>query len=67
MAITLKAARVNKNLTQKDAASALGISEESLRNYEQGKTFPDVGIVKKMEDLYQVEYNDLIFLPNETV
>jgi transcriptional regulator with XRE-family HTH domain len=32
MAITLKAARVNKNLTQKQAAAKLGISDNALWN-----------------------------------
>lgn len=38
MAITLKAARVNKGLTQREAAKTLGISESTLFGYEKGKT-----------------------------
>ena len=64
MAITLKAARVNKNLTQKEAAELLGISESTLLNYEKGKTFPSQPTIEKMEDLYGVSYNDIIFSPN---
>lgn len=64
MAITLKAARVNKNLTQKEAAELLGISESTLLNYEKGKTFPTLPTIEKMEDLYGVSYDNIIFLPN---
>jgi transcriptional regulator with XRE-family HTH domain len=64
MAITLKAARVNKNLTQKEAAELLGISESTLLNYEKGKTFPSQPTIEKMEGLYGVSYNDIIFSPN---
>lgn len=63
MPITLKAARVNKNLTQKQAAEKLGISRDSLWNYENGRSFPDIRIIKKMEELYGLSYNDINFLP----
>ena len=62
MAITLKMARVGVNLTQVEAAKALGISPDTLRMYEIGKTFPDVPTIKKIEDLYGVSYNDINFL-----
>lgn len=64
MAITLKASRVNKNLTLEQASKKLGVSKDTLSNWERGKTFPSVIQVKKIEELYGVSYNDLIFLPN---
>lgn len=67
MAITLKSARVNKNLTQAEAAKMLGISTETLSNYERGKSYPDVPIIKRMEDLYGLPYSELIFCPEITV
>lgn len=63
MSMTLRSARVNKNLTQKQAADILGIRPETLSNYENGKSFPDVPTIKKMEVLYSVEYKDIDFLP----
>jgi putative transcriptional regulator len=62
MAITLKAARVNAGLTQIESAKKLGIAVDTLRMYETGKTFPDVPIIKKIENLYHVSYNDINFL-----
>lgn len=61
MAITLKAARVNVGLTQIDAAKALGISPDTVRKYEQGETFPDVPMIRKIEALYRINYNDIDF------
>ena len=61
--ITLKAARVNKNIKQKDAAKLMGIGLSTLQNYEAGKTFPDVPVIKRIEKLYDVEYKDIIFIP----
>ena len=65
--MTLKGARANKNLTQAQAAKALGISTDTLSNYERGKTYPSVEIIKRIEDLYGVTYAELIFLPRGTV
>ena len=64
MAITLKAARVNQNLTQKEAAKLLGIGVKTLQNYESGSSFPDVPIIEKIEQTYHIKYADLIFLPH---
>jgi len=61
LSLTLRACRVNKNLTQVEAAKALGIRKETLANYEAGRTFPDVPTIKKMEELYGVQYSDINF------
>lgn len=63
MAITLKAARVNKGLNQAQAAKLLGISKDTLWNYENGRTYPDVPVIKKIEEVYGIGYNDIVFLP----
>jgi transcriptional regulator with XRE-family HTH domain len=60
--LTLKSARQIKGLTQEEAAKSIGISVETLQNYEKGKSFPTILTLKKIEDVYQVSYNDLIFL-----
>lgn len=63
MAMTLKALRVNKGLTQVEAAEKLEISKDSLSNYERGKSFPNIPVIKRIEALYGVSYNEIIFLP----
>lgn len=60
--ITLKAARVNVGLTQKEAATELGVNVSTLLKYEQGKSYPNVKVLKRMEKLYKVPYHQLIFL-----
>ena len=67
MAMTLKAARINVNLKQEDAAKALGITQDTLSNWENGKTFPTVPQIKKIEDLYGLPYSEIIFLVNDSV
>lgn len=63
MAITLKAARVNRGLTQKQAAKMLGITDKTLFNYEMGVSFPDVPMIDKILKLYNLKYDDINFLP----
>lgn len=65
MGLTLKAARVNKNLTQAEAAQKLGITPSTLSDYERGRSYPDVPKIKRMEEVYGVTYNELIFLPSD--
>ena len=64
MAITMKAARVNANLTQLEAARALGISKNTLSAYESMKTIPQIDMAQKMASLYGLSVNQIIFLPN---
>lgn len=65
MAITLKAARVNANFTQKEAAKKLGISKGTLASYELYRTIPSVDTAKKIADLYGLEVDGIIFLPKD--
>ena len=62
MAMTLKAARINANLKQEEAAKKLGITTDTLSNWENGKTFPNVPQIKRIEDLYGLPYSEIIFL-----
>jgi len=61
MAITLKAARVNAEMSQTEAANRLGISKNTLCNYENYRTIPDIEMSKKIAALYNWSVNDIIF------
>lgn len=63
MKMTLKTAREINGLSQSAAAKQLGISQDTLSNYEKGKSYPNIPILKKIEKIYGVSYNQLIFLP----
>lgn len=63
--MTLKALRVNLGLTQAEAAGRLGVSVETLANWENGKTYPDVRDLRKIEELYKVDYSSINFFYNE--
>lgn len=60
--ISLAAARINRNLTQKQAAQLLGINKQTLINWEHGKTSPTVAKMKELCEIYNTPI-DFIFLP----
>lgn len=61
MKMTLKALRANKNLTLEEAAKKLGVSETTLRSWESGKTYPRVNELYKIEQAYDVKYDNINF------
>lgn len=62
MKYTLKAIRINKGETQEQTAKAIGVSVETWANYEKGATFPDVPIIKKIENYFNITYDKINFL-----
>ena len=58
---TLKAARVNANLTQSQVATKLDISIATLKNWESGKTFPKQPQIEALCEIYKVSYDNLFF------
>lgn len=63
MQLTLKALRSNQNMTQAEAAKAIGVSPNTWLNFEKHKTYPDVLTIKKIEKAFNTTYDDIIFLP----
>lgn len=59
--ITLKAARVNAGLTQKEAAAALNVSNKTLGSWEAGASMPNVKAVSAICALYGLEYDNIFF------
>ena len=60
---TLKTIREMRGLSQVEAAKAIGISVDTLSNYERGRSYPDIPVLRKIEKTYNIKYNQLIFLP----
>jgi len=56
----LRTAREKSNLNQENAAEELGVTRQSLSNWENNKNNPSVDIIIKMAELYQTDYASLI-------
>ena len=49
-------------ISQQEAAKLLGVSKDTLSNYERGVSFPDVPIINNIEKIYGIKYDQIIFL-----
>jgi transcriptional regulator with XRE-family HTH domain len=56
----IKNARTNANLTQEQVAETLGVSRQTVSNWENEKTYPDIVSVVKMSDLYNISLDHLL-------
>lgn len=56
----IKAARVEKKFTQEQVAEVLGVSRQTISNWENGKSYPDIISVIKMSKCYGVSLDYLL-------
>ena len=56
----LKGARNDAGLTQEQIAEALGVSRQTVSNWENGRTYPDIISVIKMSDIYNISLDLLL-------
>ena len=56
----IKAARLEKKLTQEQVAELLGVSRQTISNWENEKSYPDIISVIKMSDCYEVSLDYLL-------
>lgn len=56
----LKVLRDEKNISQDDLASQLGITRQTLSKYENGENNLPVDIIKKLADIFNVDYSCII-------
>lgn len=56
----IKEARIAAQLTQEQVAESLGVSRQTMSNWENNKTYPDIVNVIKMSDLYAVSLDHLL-------
>lgn len=57
--ISLKAARINANLTQKEAAEKAGCSDMTIVHYENGTRSPRIDILQKLLKVYGITAEQL--------
>lgn len=59
--ITLKAARVNSGLSQKEAAKKLGVADSTLYKWEAGKNKPNVKYLDRIAKVFNTPIDNIIF------
>lgn len=63
--ISLEAVRVNAKMTQKEWAERLGVSNNTVVNWEKGNTEPSLSKLREMSQLSGVPM-DFIFVPEKS-
>ena len=56
----IKKSRTDAKITQEQTAQALGISRQTISNWENERSYPDIVSVFKMSDLYSVSLDYLL-------
>lgn len=59
MRITLKAARINKGLTQNEVAIALNVTKKTVGAWENGKSVPNINKIEMLCELYGRKYDEI--------
>ena len=54
MQITLKAARMNNGLTQQEAADKIGVTVDTIGNWERAKSFLNDLQIRRIEEVYGI-------------
>lgn len=59
MQLSIKAARVNKNLTQKELAEAVGVTKKTVWAWENGKAKPRFDKIEPICVVLGVSYDNI--------
>lgn len=56
----LKNARINSGKTQEEISEALQVSRQTISNWENDKSYPDVRTVIQLSEIYQLSLDELL-------
>lgn len=56
----LKEARTKANLKQDELAERIGVSRQTISNWENNRSFPDIGSLLKLSDLYSISLDEML-------
>lgn len=66
MAISMRAARVNAELTQVEAAKIIGVAPNTISRWEKGISAPTFKYIRPIVEAYGLKsFEDIIFLPTD--
>ena len=60
MKVSIKAMRVHRNLDITEASKRIGITRQTLNNWERGKTAPSTEKLVKLLNVYECGLDDII-------
>ena len=64
--LTLRAVRINKGWSLEEASVKIGVSKDTLSNWERGETYPNIPQLERILDVYSIKYESINFLLDNT-
>lgn len=58
--LKIKNARIDNGFTQEEIAEKLGVSRQSVSNWENNRSYPDIISVTKLSDIYSISMDELL-------
>ena len=58
--ILIREARTKKNYTQSELGDLLGVSNKAISRWENGESFPDVGILENLAGILELRIQDIV-------
>lgn len=56
----LKEARIASGMTQEEVAEKINMTRQTISNWENEKTYPDIISIIKLSDIYSISLDDLL-------
>lgn len=56
----LKSIRTQRNMTQEQVCEVLEVSRQTISNWENSRSYPDIISIIKLSDLYDISLDDLL-------
>jgi transcriptional regulator with XRE-family HTH domain len=63
----LKQARLASNLTQEELADRVGVSRQTISNWENGRSYPDIVSIIELSNIYNMTLDSLLKGDNEMI
>ncbi|MDD5937823.1 MAG: helix-turn-helix transcriptional regulator [Clostridiales bacterium] len=57
----LRSLRLNRNMTQEQAAQRLGVARQTVSSYESGRTRPDIEMLTRFCELYGTDLDGIVY------
>lgn len=56
----IRQARINKGYTQSELGDLIGVSNKAISRWENGETFPDIGVIEPLAQMLELRIQDII-------
>ena len=62
----IRQARIDKGYTQSELGDMIGVSNKAISRWENGETFPDIGVIEPLAQMLELRIQDIIIGTNDS-